>query len=81
LANFVEGEHSWRPELDVGGKNSLRPIDQEERVSPVGLVAVVLMDHKMDWRLSNYFLPQASSLALKLLVFSPLRTSALARSG
>jgi hypothetical protein len=26
LANFVEGEHSWRPELDVGGKNSLRPI-------------------------------------------------------
>jgi hypothetical protein len=31
LANFVEGEHSWRPEFDVGGKNSLRPIDQEER--------------------------------------------------
>jgi hypothetical protein len=31
LANFIEGEHSWRPELDVGGKNSLRPIDQEER--------------------------------------------------
>jgi hypothetical protein len=31
LANFIEGEHSWRSELDVGGKNSLRPIDQEER--------------------------------------------------
>jgi hypothetical protein len=46
----------------------------------VGLVAVVLMDHKMDWRLSNHFLPQASSLALKLLVLSLLRTSALARS-
>jgi hypothetical protein len=46
----------------------------------VGLVAVVRMDHRMDWRLSNHFLPQASSLALKLLVLSPLRTSALARS-
>jgi hypothetical protein len=46
----------------------------------VGLVAVVRMDQRMDWRLSNHFLPQASSLALKLLVFSPLRTSALARS-
>jgi hypothetical protein len=46
----------------------------------VGLVAVVRMDHKMDWRLSNHFLPQALSLALKLLVLSPLRTSALARS-
>jgi hypothetical protein len=31
LVNLVEGEHSWRPELDVGGKNSLRPINQEER--------------------------------------------------
>jgi hypothetical protein len=31
LANFVKGEHPWRPKLDVGGKNSLRPIDQEER--------------------------------------------------
>jgi hypothetical protein len=31
LANFVEGENSWRPKLDVGGKNNLRPIDQEER--------------------------------------------------
>jgi hypothetical protein len=31
LANLIEGEHSWRPELDIGGKNSLRPIDQEER--------------------------------------------------
>jgi hypothetical protein len=45
----------------------------------VGLVAVVRMDHKMDGRLSNHFLPQASSLALKVLVLSPLRTSALAR--
>jgi hypothetical protein len=31
LVNFVEGEHPWRPELDIGGKNSLHPIDQEER--------------------------------------------------
>jgi hypothetical protein len=31
LANFVEGEQSWRPEFDVSGKNSLRPIYQEER--------------------------------------------------
>jgi hypothetical protein len=46
----------------------------------VGLVAVVRMDHRMDWRLSNHFLPQASSLALKLLVFRPLRTLALACS-
>jgi hypothetical protein len=46
----------------------------------VGLVAVVQMDHKMDWRLSNHLLPQASSLAWKLLILSPLRTSALARS-
>jgi hypothetical protein len=37
LANLVEGEHSWRPELDVGGKNILRPIDQEERSLPSGL--------------------------------------------
>jgi hypothetical protein len=46
----------------------------------VGLVAVVLMDHKMDWRLSNHFLPQASSLVLKLFILSPLSTSALVRS-
>jgi hypothetical protein len=46
----------------------------------MGLVVVVRMDHMMDSRLSNNFLPQASSLALKLLVLSPLRTSALARS-
>jgi hypothetical protein len=46
----------------------------------VGLVAVVRMDHGMDLRLSNHFLSQASSLALKLLVLSPLWTSALARS-
>jgi hypothetical protein len=48
LANFVEGEHPWRPKLDVGGKNNLRPIDQEERSLSSGFVAVVLMDHKMD---------------------------------
>jgi hypothetical protein len=38
LANFVEGEHSWRSELDVGGKNSLCPIDQEERGLSSGFV-------------------------------------------
>jgi hypothetical protein len=27
LTQLVEGEHPWRSELDVGGKNSLRPID------------------------------------------------------
>jgi hypothetical protein len=37
LMYLVEGEHSWRPELDVGGKNSLCPIDQEERSLPGGL--------------------------------------------
>jgi hypothetical protein len=37
LANLVEGEHSWRPKLDVGGKDILRPIDQEERSLPGGL--------------------------------------------
>jgi hypothetical protein len=31
LVNFVEGKHPWRPELDVRGKNSVRPIYQEER--------------------------------------------------
>jgi hypothetical protein len=30
LMQLVEGEYSWRSELDVGGKNSLHPIDQEE---------------------------------------------------
>jgi hypothetical protein len=30
LTQLIEGEHAWRPKLDVGGKNSLRPIDQEE---------------------------------------------------
>jgi hypothetical protein len=29
------------------------------------------MDHGMDWMLSNHFLPQALSLALKLLILSP----------
>jgi hypothetical protein len=31
LANFIEGEHSWRPKFDISVKNSLCPIDQEER--------------------------------------------------
>jgi hypothetical protein len=30
LTQLVEGEYPWRSELDVGGKNNLRPIDQEE---------------------------------------------------
>jgi hypothetical protein len=37
LAILVEVEHSWRPKFDVGGKNSLHPIDQEERSLPGGL--------------------------------------------
>jgi hypothetical protein len=37
LANLVEGKHSWRPKLDVSGKDSLCPIDQEERSLPGGL--------------------------------------------
>jgi hypothetical protein len=27
LMQLVEDEHSWRSELDVGGKNSLCPVD------------------------------------------------------
>jgi hypothetical protein len=38
------------------------------------------MDQRTDWRLSNHFLPRASSLELKLFVFRPLRTLALACS-
>jgi hypothetical protein len=37
LANLVEGKHYWRPELDIGGKHSLSPIDQEKRSLPGGL--------------------------------------------
>jgi hypothetical protein len=37
LVYLVEGEHSWRSELDVGGKDSLCPIDQEDRSLPSGL--------------------------------------------
>jgi hypothetical protein len=37
LMYLVEGEHSWRLELDVGGKDSLRPVDQKERSLPGGL--------------------------------------------
>jgi hypothetical protein len=62
------------------GRTASAPWTKKKGVSPVGLVAVVLMDHKMDWRLSNHFLPQAPSFALNLFVLSPLRTSALARS-
>jgi hypothetical protein len=34
LKKLIEGEHPWRSELDVGRKDSLRPIDQEERGLP-----------------------------------------------
>jgi hypothetical protein len=37
LMYLIEGEHPWRPELDVDGKDSLHPIDQEERSLPSGL--------------------------------------------
>jgi hypothetical protein len=37
LMYLVEGEHPWRPELDVGGKDSLCPVDQEERSLPTGI--------------------------------------------
>jgi hypothetical protein len=30
FTQLVEGEYSWRSKLDIGGKNSLCPIDQEE---------------------------------------------------
>jgi hypothetical protein len=29
LMYLVEGEHPWQPELDIGGKDNLRPIDQK----------------------------------------------------
>jgi hypothetical protein len=34
LMKLIEGEHPWRSELEVGRKDSLRPIDQEERSLP-----------------------------------------------
>jgi hypothetical protein len=37
LMYLVEGEHPWRPKLDISGKDSLRPVDQEERSLPSGL--------------------------------------------
>jgi hypothetical protein len=37
LMYLVEGEHPWRPKLDIGGKDSLHPVDQEERSLPSGL--------------------------------------------
>jgi hypothetical protein len=37
LMYLIEGEQSWQPELDVGGKDSLCPVDQEERSLPGGL--------------------------------------------
>jgi hypothetical protein len=37
LMHLVEGKKSWRPKLDIGGKNSLHPIDQEERSFSSGL--------------------------------------------
>jgi hypothetical protein len=30
LTQIIEGEYPWRSKLDVGRKDSLRPIDQEE---------------------------------------------------
>jgi hypothetical protein len=30
LTQLVEGEHPWRSKLDVGRKDNLHPIDQEE---------------------------------------------------
>jgi hypothetical protein len=46
LMKLIEGEHLWQSKLDVGRKDSLRPIDQEETVSPVGLVALVGIDQR-----------------------------------
>jgi hypothetical protein len=37
LMYLIEGEHPWQPKLDVSGKDSLRPLDQEERSLPGGL--------------------------------------------
>jgi hypothetical protein len=34
LTQLIEGEHPWRSELDIGWKESLHPIDQEERSLP-----------------------------------------------
>jgi hypothetical protein len=36
LMKLIEGKHPWRSELDVSGKDCLRPIDQEERGLPCG---------------------------------------------
>jgi hypothetical protein len=34
LTKLIEGEHPWGPELDIGRKDSFRPVDQEERGLP-----------------------------------------------
>jgi hypothetical protein len=34
LTQLIEGEYPWRSEFDVGRKNNLRPIDQEEWILP-----------------------------------------------
>jgi hypothetical protein len=34
LTKLIEGKHPWRSEFDVGRKDSLGPIDQEERGLP-----------------------------------------------
>jgi hypothetical protein len=34
LTKLIEGKHPWRSEFDVGRKDSLGPLDQEERGLP-----------------------------------------------
>jgi hypothetical protein len=40
LAKLIEGEHPWRPELDVGRKDHFCLVDQEERSLPSRLGGV-----------------------------------------
>jgi hypothetical protein len=47
----------------------------------VGLVAVVRMDNRMDWWLSNHFLPQALSFALKLFYLESLEDLSICMLG
>ena len=65
---------------DLVREDRLYSVDEEERGLASRLVAVVRMDHNMDWSSSYQPLPQASSLFLKVLILRPFRTSALARS-
>jgi hypothetical protein len=34
LTQLIEGDYPWQPELDIGRKDSLRPIEQEEWILP-----------------------------------------------